>query len=330
METNGYIKLASNEIPVFNESFLDMVKSGNDKEASVSAQAFTRNRLREQSFTEKILTPIDISNDELDKASDPELLVKWNDREPDQAPAVTVPLGIVPDGYQFKGDRYASYFARIMSPMFSKDIDKLRSYQYDIRQILLDNSTKDIATEIDTAFLNKINTTAVLGSKNSSNAANNGGYTQPQWVEISGGITRENVAEAFQVIQRLKVPFGPTQPDGGESKGVMLLNTVTAMEFVKMSRSEVGGDLAQEMWVNGLPSKTLLGVKPIYTLKSELVPDNTIYLFSSEEFFGKYYRLQPLTVFMETKAFFIQFFQYMNISISIGNVRGVARVDFVD
>jgi len=324
---DGYLKLASAEVPVFNDSFIEMVKAGQTKEASVSAQAFTRNRLREESFAEKIMTPIDISNDELDKASDPELLVKWNDREPDQAPAVTIPLGIVPDKYQFKGDRYPSYFTRIVSPLFSKDIDKLRSYDYDIRQILLENSTKDIATEIDTRFIQRVN--SIIGSKNTSNKALSG-YDLPQWVELSGGITRENMAEAFKYIQRLRVPFGPTQPDGGESKGVMLMNNITAQEFVKMGRSEVGGDDAQESWKTGLPNKTILGVKPVYTIKSELIPDNTIYLFSSEEFFGKYYRLQPLTVFMETKAFFIQFFQYMNVSLSIGNVRGVVRVDFVN
>lgn len=323
---DGFIKLAQAEIPVFNDSFVEMVKAGQTKEASVSAQAFTRNKLREESFAEKIITPIDIANDELDKAENPELLVKWNDREPDQAPAVSIPLGIVPDMYQFKGDRYPSYFARLVSPLFSKDIDKLRSYDYDIRQILLENSTKDIATEVDSKFISKVN--SVIGSLNTSNSSISG-WDYPQWVSISGGITRENVAEAFKTIQRLRVPFGPTQPDGGDTKGVMLMNNITAQEFVKMGRSEIGGDQAQETWNTGLPQKTILGVKPIYTLKSELVPDNTIYLFSSEEFFGKYYRLQPLTVFMETKAFFIQFFQYMNISLSIGNVRGVCRIDFV-
>lgn len=320
-----YVKLAAEEIPVFNDSFIEMVREGNTKEASVSAQAFTRNKLREESFTEKILTPINIANDELDKAENPELLVKWNDREPDQAPAVTIPLGIVPDGFQFKGTRYPSYFARIVSPLFSKDIDKLRSYNYDIRQILLENSTKDIATEIDTRFMEKVN--SVIGPKNAANPLS--GWGLPQYVEVSGGITRANLTEAFKVIQRLKVPFGPTQPDRGETKGVMLMNNITAQEFLKWERSELGGDLTQETFVDGLPTKTILGVKPIYTLKSDLVPDNTIYFFSSEEFLGKYYRLQPLTVFMETKAFFIQFFQYLNISISIGNVRGVVRVDFV-
>jgi len=309
---------------VFNDTFVEMVKAGQEKQAAVSAQQFTRNKLREESFAEKILTPIDLSNDELDKAQDPELLVKWNDREPDTAPAVTVPLGVVPDSFQFKGTRYPSYFSRIVSPKYNKDIDKLRTYDYDIRAIMLELSTKDIATQIDSSFINTVD--SIVGSPDTANSAN--GLSLPQNVSISGGITRETIAEAFKVIKRLQVPFGPSQPDGGESKGVMLMNTVTADDFVKMGRSEVGGDLAQDMFVNGLPSKTLLGVKPIYTIKRDLVPDGVIYLFSSEEFLGKYYRLQPLTVFMKNEAYFLEYFQYLNISLAIGNVKGAVKVTF--
>jgi hypothetical protein len=310
---------------VFNDTFVEMVKAGQEKQAAVSAQQFTRNKLREESFAEKILTPIDLSNDELDKAQDPELLVKWNDREPDTAPAVTVPLGVVPDSFQFKGTRYPSYFSRIVSPKYNKDIDKLRTYDYDIRAIMLELSTKDIATQIDSSFINTVD--SVLGLQDQSNLTNSG-VNLPQNVSVSGGITRETVAEAFKVIKRLQVPFGPSQPDGGESKGVMLMNTVTADDFVKMGRSEVGGDLAQDMFVNGLPSKTLLGVKPIYTIKRDLVPDGVIYLFSSEEFLGKYYRLQPLTVFMKNEAYFLEYFQYLNISLALGNVKGAVKVTF--
>lgn len=310
---------------VFNDTFVEMVKGGLTKDAAASAQTFTRNKLREESFAEKILTPIDISNDELDKSSDPELLVKWCDREPDQAPAVSVPIGAVPDGLQFGGTRYGVYFSRVMSPFFSKDIDRLRGYDYDIRGILLENSTKDIATEIDSQFIEKVQ--SVIGLADTANGLN--AINLPQWVTISGGITRQNLADAFKVIQKLRVPFGPTQPDGGASRGVMLMNNITAMEFLKFERSEVGGDESQRAYLEGNPPPKILGVKTIYTLKRELIPDNTVYFFSSEEFFGKYFRLQPLTVFMKNEAFFLQFFQYLNIGMSIGNVRGAVRIDFV-
>lgn len=313
------------DIKVFNDTFVDMLEGGQTKEAAVSALQYTRNKLRENSFFERILTPIDIANDELDKSEDPEYHVKWCDREPDQPPAVVVPLGNVPDGYQFKGTRYPVLFSRLMSPVFQKDVDKLRGYDYDIRQILLENSTKDIATEIDSKGLEKIN--QVIGTRDVNNV--NNGLSLPQYVSISGGITRANLADAFKVIQKLRVPFGPTQPDGGSSKGIMLMNNITAMELLKFERSEAGGDLSEKMFVEGLPSKQILGVNTLYTIKRELVPDGTIYFFSSEEFLGKYFRLQPLTVFMETKAFFLQFFQYMNIGMSIGNPKGACRVDFI-
>ena len=75
------------DIKVFNDTFVDMLEGGQSKEAAVSALQYTRNKLRENSFAEKILTPIDIANDELDKNEDPEYHVKWCDREPDQPPA---------------------------------------------------------------------------------------------------------------------------------------------------------------------------------------------------------------------------------------------------
>lgn len=313
------------DVKVFNDTFIDMVSGGQQKEAAVSAQQFTRNKLREESFAEKILTPIDIANDELDKTQDPEFHVKWCDREPDQAPAVTIPLGVVPDGYQFKGTRYPVYFSRLTSPLFMKDIDKLRGYTYDIRGILLENSTKDLAAEVDTKFIEKVN--SVIGLRDTANALN--AMSLPQWASISGGINRANLVDAFKVITRLKVPFGPMQPDGNATRGVMLCNNVTGMELLKIERTEAGGDLSEKMFTEGTPPPTILGVKTIFTIKRDLVPDGTIYFFSSEEFFGKYFRLQPLTVFMENKAFFLQFFQYMNIGMSIGNVRGACRVDFV-
>lgn len=312
------------EQKVFNDTFVEMVKSGQTKDAERSASLFTRTKLREESFAEKILTPIPISNDELDKSEDTELLVKWCAREPDQAPAVSVPLGLVPDGFQFKGTNYAVYFSRIMSPFFNKDIDKLRNLDYDIRGVLLENSTKDIASEIDNTFLEKVQ--SIIGLADTANSLNAMGL--PQWVTIAGGLTRTNLANSFKAIQRLKVPFGPMQPDGGSSKGVMLMNNITGMELLKLERGEVGGDEAERAYLEGTPPKTVLGVKTIYTLKTDIVPENTVYFFSSEEFFGKYFSLQPLTVFMENKAYFLQFFQYLMIGMSIGNVRGVVRADF--
>lgn len=321
----AYEKLSGESLRVFNDTFIEMVKEGNEKQAAVDAQSYTRNKLREDSFTEKILTPIEIANSELDKAQDTEYLVKYVDREPSTAPAVTVPLGVTPDSFQFKGTRYPVLFSRIVSPMFNKDIDKLRSYDYDIRAIMLELSTKDIATEIDTRFISTVN--SYLGTINTSNVANTG-YALPSWISLAGGVTRENLAEATKTITRLKVPFGPLQPDGGSAKGVALANVQTATDLLKFGRGEAGGDASQAMLETGKPMP-IFGVPFVITLKDDLIPDGTIYFFSSEEFLGKYFRLQNLTVFMESQAYFLRFFQYLFQGIAIGNTRGFTRVDFL-
>jgi len=309
------------DLKVFNDTFIEMVRGGQVKEAAASAQNFTRMKLREESFAEKILSPMEIANDELDKAENPELQVKWNDREPDAAPAMTVPLGVVPDSFQFGGSRYPVYFSRIVSPLFKKDVDKLRGYDYDIRSTLLDISTKDIAAEIDSKFMS-----ACVSAVTNANA-NNGGLGS-QDITVGAALTKDSLSDSFAHIQKLRVPFGPLQADGNSSKGVMLMNNITARHLLKFDASEIGFNLAEKTFTSGVPSPSILGVKTIFTLKREIVPDNVVMLFSSEEFLGKYLRLQPLTVFMENKSYFLQFFQYTNIGISIGNIKGVVRLTF--
>ena len=315
-------KYAENKI--YNDAFLDMCLNGQTKEAAQGAQGFTRNKLREESFAEKILTPIDISNDELTPAEDPELQVKWLDREPDIAPGAVIPLGVAPENFQFKGTRVPIYFSRLATRLFSKDIDKLRGYTYDIRQVMLDLSTKDLATTIDTKFMDKVD--AVCGVANTNNPLNN--MSLPQFVQFSGGLNRQNLKDAFKVITRLKVPFGPMQPDGAGTKGCLLVNNTTAMDILGMERSEAGGDLSQTMFTGGKLPETLFGVKSILTIKDTLVPDGYMYLFSSEEFFGKYMRLQPLTVYLKNEAYFLNWFSYLNIGMSITNCRGVCKIQF--
>lgn len=317
-------KYTGTEAKVYNDQFASQIEGGNVKEAAEASTGFVRMRLREESFAEKILTPQSISNDELDKAEDPEVLLKWFDREPDVTPAKSVPFGVAPDGFEFKGTRYPIYFRRIMTDRFRKDVDKLRGYDYDIRSVLFDLSTKEIATAVDNHFMDLVNSS--IGTVNTANTLN--GMGLPQNVTISGGITKDNLAEAFKVIQRLKVPFGPTQKDGGEKKGIILTNNTTAMDLLKFNALEVGNETVQTQWKDGLPNDSLLGVKPVYTIKSDLVKDGEVFLFTEESFLGKYMKLQDLTAYMKQDAFFLEFWQYMNVGMAIGNIRGMAKIAF--
>jgi hypothetical protein len=314
-------------IQAFNDKFADFVEAGQVKEAALSAQGLTRDILRENSFTEKVFVePSNIQNDELDKSEDPELHVKWVDREPSQAPAINVPLNSTAEGFQFKGTRYPVFFHRKISPKMEIDIDRLRGYDYDIREVLMEQSTKELGTSIDASFIEQVNRS--IGLVNTANPLNQMGLEQ--YKTIGPTLNRATLADAMNIIKRLRVPFGPMQPDGSQSRGCMLMNNITASELLKMERGEVGGDEAQRAWKEGTPTESPLGVPLVTTIKRELVPDGTVYFFSAPEFLGRYLRLQPLTVWMKNEAYFTQWQQWLNIGISIGNVKGVTRVDFVD
>ena len=55
---------------------------------------------------------------------------------PDSPAAISMPLGSTPKQYQILGTRYAVMFDRILTPSFTADVDDLRTWNMDIRQVL--------------------------------------------------------------------------------------------------------------------------------------------------------------------------------------------------
>jgi hypothetical protein len=204
-------------------------------------------------------------------------------------------------------------FDRIMTPRFTKDIDELRTYDMDIRQILSDNAIKDMLAEEDGKFVLTLN--LLLGSQ---------GATVPetgtvQWRAIAGGITRDTIAEAMKVL-----PETPSHLN----VATVLINNVTIWDVVKWGRDEVGGDLAQELLTRGFAEREIMGVRWIVTIKRDLVPDNTIFMFAEPKFLGKFYVLEDTTMYIDRKAFMLEFFAYESIGAAVANVAAIARVDF--
>lgn len=91
-----------------------------------------------------------------------------------------------------------------------------------------------------------------------------------QHFSYSGGITRTNYVKALSVLE-----------DQSLNNGVFLCNRKTAKEFLKFKRDEVGGDLAEKLFQEGLTAlqtSTIMGVKHIFTIKRDLVPDGVVSL----------------------------------------------------
>lgn len=307
--------------PVMNAKIIDALDRDNVKVAQDAATDYTRLNIREESFMFKILPPEKATDDMLDRALDERLQIIW-EIEPDSPAAKWVPLQTVPDAEYIVGSRYAIPFARVLTPKFVKDIDELRTTRQDIRKILTDNAIKDGLAEIDSKGIETVNS-IVFNAPGEGQPNNVTGKVQ--WRDFSGPLNRENFAEAKKMLPSGSV----TMPGKFRLRNyICLMNDVTAQDWLKLDRNEVGGDMAEEMFKNGLTTDTFLGVKSIFTIKADLVPDNHVYFFAAPEFLGKAFYLTDWTMYMKKEAYFIEMFSYWLGGFAFGNVAGMAVARF--
>jgi hypothetical protein len=307
--------MTQEEVLLSNRTLFEKLSSRDpvlEKQAEDTVNSFTRTKMREDGFARRLLPPVPITNDELDRQLTTDKPVKIVDREPGSPAAISVPFATLPQNLYIKGDRYLVVFDRIMTPRFTKDVDELRTWHMDIRQILSDNAIKDMLAEEDGKLLRAINTVLV-----------GPGAVVPtsgtvQYEVLSGGITRDTVVDSLKIM--------PNTPSNLEVHA-MLLNNITVKEFYKFQRNEMGGDLAQDILKSGFSLREMFGCKLVVTIKKGLVATNTLYHFADPKFIGKFFSLEDVTMYIRREAFMIEFYAYESIGATIGHTSSVTRSD---
>jgi hypothetical protein len=301
-------------VQVLNEElFAQLETPGMEKNALDAVNEFTRVRVREDGFYRKIIPPVQVSNDDLDRQVDTDKPVVVVDKEPGSPAAISIPFATLPINVYIRGPRYRVMFDRIVTPRFVKDIDELRTWQMDIRQVLSDNAIKDMLAEEDSKFLTAVNT-ALVGA---NQIVPTSGVIQ--WETIWGGISRDTVQESLKIM--------PKTPSHLEVNTV-LVNNVTIREILKWGYDEAGGDMSGTFLKNGWSEIELMDVKWIVTIKRNLVPDDSMYFFGDPRFIGKSYLLEDTTMHIKREAYMIEFFAYETIGGTIGHTGGLSRADF--
>jgi hypothetical protein len=295
-----------------NKAFFGLLEQGNVKQAQDMVTDFTRIRIRESSFFEKIMPSVKISDDELTPQLGTDKNVKLVEREPGSPAAVTIPLGSQPVQYYFRGDRYPVFFDRIVTPKFTKDVSELRTYGMDIRQVISDNAILDMDFEFDRKMLAAVQ--SIVGAEGSTVPET--GVIQNKKIVDPLGITRNSLFEIKKIL-----PSTFAHLDGV----TILVNNITIHDISKFGRDEVGGDLSETMFVEGFQQKRVLGLNWVVTNKTELVSDNEFWVFASPEFMGKSLVLEDVTMFLDKRAFNLEFFSYCERGATIGNPASVAR-----
>lgn len=299
---------------LLSETILGYLETdGMQKRAVNAINEFTRMRVREDGIHRRIMSPLQIGNDELDRTVDDDKPWKIIDKEPDSPAAVTVPFATDHSSIYIKAPRYPVGFGRILSPRFTKDVDELRTYHMDVRQVMSDNAVKDMLAEEDSSFFTGCNTCLVAVDT----VVPMTGVVQ--WQSISGGITRDTVLESFKIMPRTPAHL---------EVHTFIVNNVTILEFMKWGRDEMGGDYSQDLLKNSWSETTWNNRTVIITIKRDLVPDDTMYHFADEKFFGKSFLLEDTTMHMKKEMYYIEWAFWTTLGSAIGNSAAVTRADF--
>ena len=305
----SFLKMAEEEI-------YDNIASGEQgflKKAAEGITRYTRLFMREDGIYRKIIPMEPVQNSDLAQVVETDLPSIVCELEPNSPAAMTIPFATTPPGQWLRGRKYLVTFARITTPTIAKDVDQLRTWIADLRQIVSDNMLRDMLGEEDASFLRACNSVMIAPNV----VVPTSGVVQ--WRTYSSAITRDGIAEMFDIL--------PSTPSSCEVQTV-LLNNLTVNQLAKFQHNEIGGTLSERIFQKGWTQDELFGRKMIITIKKGLVGTRKFYLFGDPAFTGVSYSLEDAVMHVERKRYMISFDAYELIGGAIANSNMIGRADF--
>lgn len=296
-----------------NENFLAAAQSFNKFSEYKPATDYTRVKMREEGILRRLMELETITAQDLDKQLDDSLFVKIYEMEPDSPGALSTALATFGPAVWLRGRRYPLQLQKFQTVRFQCDVDMLRTWDMDLRQIVSDNSIKDTLAFEDNKLIDLMER-ALVGADQPTAWSG-----IPQWVTLSGGIDRDTVVEARKVMART---------DASVEAKVAVCNTITYRDFEKWDRVERGGDEAQDSIKNGFHESHFASLDWVVTIKKDIVPEDRWYMFGDPSFMGHFVSMQDMTMFVKTEATMLEFFSYEMIGLSWAHTAALAIVDF--
>lgn len=321
-----------------NDMFFDRVgtQEGKDKIAEFGG-SYIRDRLREVSFADVVLPAKPITRNECQRSVYHDTLVKIVDLEPESR-AMSMTFRGQPTARFIRAPRAEIAFFTISSEKFEKTEQELLAYEMPVTKIIEENTVKDMQAIKDRVFL--IHTEACVqgmqldGNSNVATAYNsagvNGGTVKTVSVVKGEGALTATVQNDFTVYPVLK-------PDLIKLKKLLHRRhlraervLITEPDYDDISAwtiQDVGMTIAGETSTEGWKSSTVVGLKIIRTIKTELLREGNVYCFCAPEFFGRSYILNQVKFYIDKIANLITWQSWMDIGMGLVNVAAVVKLE---
>jgi hypothetical protein len=286
-----------------NANFVKKIEDGRTKEAAAEGSAFIRELVRQESYAREVITPVLLTDDEIDRDENTDEPKKIVEKEPKSVATFVPFLGAGPRTW-FRGPRYSIFFGKTESQHFTKSKFQLMTYQNDIRKMLSDNSVKDLADQEDLKFQATIDELAALNTAE----------------QVTTGTAFNSTAfkKAFQKLVGRRRPIGK-----------MTMCKGLYYEALDLPATDVGNDVASRHYDEGIESEERLwGMPVVTTIKSHVHDPKKVYVYSPENYLGNFFLLQDATLYIKQEADIITFWTYAAPGIGIGNRLSFQVIDF--
>jgi len=317
------------------------------KEAEGLVMSFIKDRLREGSFADQVIPPSKVTRAELQVSENTDTLIKLIEIEP-TARAMKISFNGQPDTQFINGQRVGCGFFTLSTLRQEITEQSLQSYSSPITKQVEQIALKEMVELKDREFLVH-NNAAVEGMQEAGNgsaiaftatAVRDGtvlGVSKLKGDLCLGSETDDFVPYALQKSDMIKIKnllMRVVRDDnnsivrvGRLSPAVMLMTKVDLSNVASWTMDQVGSEIAGETTKNGYAGTTLLGLKIITTIKTDILTEGNIYVFTSPEFYGVNYILNEPKFWIHKEANRISWQSWMDIGMCVVNIASVIKLE---
>lgn len=296
---------------------------------------YIKDRLREMSYTERVLPPQDVTRDECQVSTQHEGLVKMEWLQP-RSKAAVVGFRGEPTARFVRGERAEVPFISIMTEKFQKPEQEFLAYPYPIFKVIEDQAVMDLAEIVDREFTVHIEASVQahqLEANGAATALNASGIAGATVVEAS--VTKGEIARASAsddgVVHPLQRPDFPrlfSLLEGNRLESALVLLGATDFNSVlTWTQEDQGAQIQSETLINGYKYNLLLGKKYVRTIKTDILRPGNVYVFTEPDFLGRFYVLNGVKFYIDKVINLLTFVAWKDVGMSILNTASVRKLE---
>ena len=289
------------------------------KQAEEKGAEYLKLQIYEDSFMERILPAQSISPAQCDRDVNSPNYQVVIDKEYTDVQAVTTTFRGRSDYQYVETERYAVNFHKIESPEYALTEGELRGMRQPVQKLIRHHIAYHIRKKMDEIFIGMCN--AAITSSGLE-------------LDLSAG---SDTIISPQLLARLRNQIDGQNQQGRYLKASTLLMTQSMFNYVSTwiqsntasgagTWTGVDNGMSAEFWRDGYSYDQLFGLRVIKTMKSDLVAENEIYVFTEPEYLGHHFTFNDDRFSIEHQHDILRWKGFRTFGASIGNVQSIGKL----